>query len=196
MSARDVTVQAFGQTGQLDFNFTGRHYLHDALAALAAFIELGYSLDQAREGAARVAFSDLRGAVSRLPGGGLLLNDAYNANPLAMTAAVDHLVAIADGRPLVAVLGDMYELGPGAAAFHRAVGEHCAAAGVRLVAVGELARDFRHRRARGDMVRDRRGVPRGAARDGARGQRRAGQGVAPAAPGARERRRCEGAGDA
>jgi UDP-N-acetylmuramoyl-tripeptide--D-alanyl-D-alanine ligase len=135
-----VTVQAFGQRERLDFNFTGRHYLHDALAALAAFIELGYSLDQARDGAVRVAFSDLRGAVSRLPGGGLLLNDAYNANPLAMNAAIDHLVAIADGRPLVAVLGDMYELGPDAAAFHRAVGEHCAAAGVRLVAVGELAR--------------------------------------------------------
>ena len=137
-----VTVDAFGQRGQLDFNFTGRHYLHDALAALAVFVELGYSLDQARDGAARVAFSDLRGAVSRLPGGGLLLNDAYNANPLAMKAAIDHLVAIADGRPLVAVLGDMYELGPDAAAFHRAVGEHCAAAGVRLVAVGELARDL------------------------------------------------------
>lgn len=135
-----VTVQAFGQRERLDFNFTGRHYLHDALAALAAFIELGYSLDQARDGAVRVAFSDLRGAVSRLPGGGLLLNDAYNANPLAMNAAIDHLVVIADGRPLVAVLGDMYELGPDAAAFHRAVGEHCAAAGVRLVAVGELAR--------------------------------------------------------
>ena len=59
-----------------------------------------------------------------------------------MTAAIEHLVSIADGRPTVAVLGDMYELGPGADAFHRAVGEHCAAAGVRLVAVGGLARDF------------------------------------------------------
>ncbi len=137
-----VTVDAFGQWEQLDFNFTGRHYLHDALAALAAFVELGFGLEQAREGAAQVAFSDQRGAVSELPGGGLLLDDSYNANPVAMMAAVDHLVAIADGRPLVAVLGDMYELGPGAADFHRAVGEHCVAAGVRLVAVGELSRDL------------------------------------------------------
>ena len=59
-----------------------------------------------------------------------------------MKAAVDHLVGIADGRPTVAVLGDMYELGPGAGTYHRAVGEHCAAAGVRLVAVGDLARDY------------------------------------------------------
>jgi len=137
-----VLVDAFGRRGALDFSFTGGHYLQDALAALAAFLELGFRLDEAREGAAQVTFGDLRGALSELPGGGLLLNDAYNANPAAMNAAIDHLASIADGRPMVAVLGDMYELGPGADAFHRAVGEHCAAAGVSLVAVGDLARDF------------------------------------------------------
>ena len=137
-----VLLDAFGHRARMDFSFTGGHYLHDALAAVAAFVELGYRLDEAAEGAGQVAFSDLRGALSELPGGGLLLNDAYNANPVAMKAAVDHLVAIADGRPTVAVLGDMYELGPGADAYHHAVGEHCAAAGVRLVAIGGLARDY------------------------------------------------------
>jgi UDP-N-acetylmuramoyl-tripeptide--D-alanyl-D-alanine ligase len=137
-----VLLDAFGHRARMDFSFTGGHYLQDALAAVAAFVELGYRLDQAAEGAARVAFSDLRGAISELPGGGLLLNDAYNANPVAMKAAVDHLTAVADGRPMVAVLGDMYELGPGADAYHHAVGEYCAAAGVRLVAVGDLARDY------------------------------------------------------
>ena len=137
-----VLVDAFGHRGTLDFSFTGGHYLQDALAALSAFMELGYRLDEAREGAAQVVFSDLRGAVSELPGGGLLLNDAYNANPLAMMAAVDHLVSIAAGRPALAILGDMYELGPGADAFHRAVGDHCAAAGVRVVAVGRLGRGY------------------------------------------------------
>ncbi len=137
-----VLLDAFGHRARMDFSFTGGHYLHDALAAVAAFVELGYRLDQAAEGAAQVAFSDLRGAVSKLAGGGLLLNDAYNANPVAMKAAVDHLAGIADGRPTVAVLGDMYELGPGADAYHRAVGEHCAAAEVRLVAVGDLARAY------------------------------------------------------
>jgi UDP-N-acetylmuramoyl-tripeptide--D-alanyl-D-alanine ligase len=141
-AATHVLVDAFGHRGTLDFSFTGGHYLQDALAALSAFMELGYRLDEARDGAAQVAFSDLRGAVSELPGGGLLLNDAYNANPVAMTAAVDHLVSIAAGRPPVAILGDMYELGPGADAFHRVVGEHCLAAGVRLVAVGELGRGY------------------------------------------------------
>jgi UDP-N-acetylmuramoyl-tripeptide--D-alanyl-D-alanine ligase len=59
-----------------------------------------------------------------------------------MMAAVDHLVSIAAGRPAVALLGDMYELGPGADAFHRAVGEHCAAQDVRVVAVGKLGRGY------------------------------------------------------
>jgi UDP-N-acetylmuramoyl-tripeptide--D-alanyl-D-alanine ligase len=137
-----VLLDAFGHRARMDFSFTGGHYLRDALAAVAAFVELGYRLDEAAEGAGQVAFSDLRGALSDLPGGGLLLNDAYNANPVAMTAAVDHLVSMADGRPMVAVLGDMYELGAGADAYHHAVGEHCAASGVRLVAVGDLARDY------------------------------------------------------
>jgi UDP-N-acetylmuramoyl-tripeptide--D-alanyl-D-alanine ligase len=56
-----------------------------------------------------------------------------------MTAAVDHLVAVGGDRPVVAILGDMYELGPGSEAFHRGVGEHCASLVERVVAVGELA---------------------------------------------------------
>ena len=59
-----------------------------------------------------------------------------------MKAALDHLVSIADGRPTVAVLGDMYELGDAGPAYHREVGECCAAAGVRLVAVGDLGHGY------------------------------------------------------
>ena len=103
-AATHVLVDASGHRGTLDFSFTGGHYVQDALAALSAFVELGYRLDEARDGAAQVVFSDLRGAVSELPGGGLLLNDAYNANPVAMIAAIDHLVSIAAGRPPVAIL--------------------------------------------------------------------------------------------
>ncbi len=135
-------VEAFGRRERLTFGFTGRHYLEDALAALAVFLELGYPLEAAREGAARVVFSDLRGALTPLRGGGVVLNDAYNANPTAMKAAIDHLVEVAAGRPTVAVIGDMYELGADAEAYHEEVGAHCAAVGVRVVAVGELARHY------------------------------------------------------
>jgi UDP-N-acetylmuramoyl-tripeptide--D-alanyl-D-alanine ligase len=80
--------------------------------------------------------------VVQLAGGGFLLNDSYNANPLAVRAAVDHLVQLAAGRQAVAVLGDMYELGPQSHAFHVEVGAYVAERGVKLVAVGELGRGY------------------------------------------------------
>jgi UDP-N-acetylmuramoyl-tripeptide--D-alanyl-D-alanine ligase len=135
-------IDAFGRRARFDFNFSGGHLLDDALAAIGAFIELGHTLEQAKLGAGQIEFSGLRGEITQLTGGGVLLNDSYNANPVSMRAALDHLVGIAVGRPMVAILGDMYELGPGAPGFHRAVGEYAAAAGVRLIAVGELARDY------------------------------------------------------
>lgn len=135
-------VDAFGHRAAIDFAFSGGHYLNDALAALAAFVELGFRLDEAKTGAAAIAFSGMRGEVVELADGGLLLNDAYNANPLATKAAIDHLVSLAGGRPTVAVLGDMYELGAETPVFHHEVGEYAAAKGVRVVAVGKLARDY------------------------------------------------------
>jgi UDP-N-acetylmuramoyl-tripeptide--D-alanyl-D-alanine ligase len=137
-----VLADAFTRRASLDFNFSGDHYLYDAQAALAAFVELGFRLDEARSGAGRVVFSGMRGETVELENGGLLLNDAYNASPLATQAAIDHLVSLAGGREAVAVLGDMYELGPGEAAYHGAVGEHAARQGVRVVAVGDLARHY------------------------------------------------------
>ena len=135
-------IDALGRRALFDFDFSGGHYLTDALAALAAFVELGYDLEEAKVGARHIEFSELRGEVTSLPGGGLLLNDSYNANPVSMVAVLEHLVELAAGRPAVAVLGDMYELGPGAAGFHRGVGEQAAAMGVRVLAVGDLARHY------------------------------------------------------
>jgi UDP-N-acetylmuramoyl-tripeptide--D-alanyl-D-alanine ligase len=137
-----VLADAFTRRAALDFNFSGGHYLYDAQAALAAFVELGFRLDEARAGARSVTFSGMRGETVELDDGGLLLNDAYNANPLATEAALDHLVQLSGGRETVAVLGDMAELGSGAAGYHHAVGEHAVRLGVRLVAVGDLARHY------------------------------------------------------
>ena len=66
-----------------------------------------------------VAFSRWRGDEVPLPGGGLLVNDAYNANPLSMQAALEDLVERAAGRRTVAVLGEMAELGDRRAALPR-----------------------------------------------------------------------------
>jgi UDP-N-acetylmuramoyl-tripeptide--D-alanyl-D-alanine ligase len=85
-----------------------------------------------------ISVSALRGQERALPGGGVLIEDCYNANPLAMRAALVDLA----GRPgrRVAVLGDMMELGPNEHAYHREVGEAVAEAGIDLlITVGERA---------------------------------------------------------
>jgi len=59
-----VLLDAFGHRARIDFSFTGGHYLSDALAAVAAFVELGYRLDEAAEGAAQGTVSDQRGSTT------------------------------------------------------------------------------------------------------------------------------------
>jgi UDP-N-acetylmuramoyl-tripeptide--D-alanyl-D-alanine ligase len=125
--------------GGVSFNFTARHQAANAAAALAALDALGLP----RPARADVDFARWRGEEVRIPGGGLLINDAYNANPVSMRAALAHLADRAGERRRVAVLGDMAELGPGAPGFHRDIGEEAARHGVEaLVAVGALARSY------------------------------------------------------
>jgi UDP-N-acetylmuramoyl-tripeptide--D-alanyl-D-alanine ligase len=125
--------------GGVSFNFTARHQAANAAAALAALDALGLPRPERVD----VEFSRWRGEEVPLPGGGLLINDAYNANPVSMRAALAHLVERAGDRRRVAVLGDMAELGPGALAFHRDIGVETARHGVEaLVGVGRLARSY------------------------------------------------------
>ena len=127
------------EVGGVSFNFTARHQVQNAAAALAALDALGLP----RPRAADVDFSRWRGDEHDLPGGGLLINDAYNANPVSMRAALAYLAEQAGDRRRVAVLGDMAELGRTAPSYHREVGEAATELGVdEVLAVGELARGY------------------------------------------------------
>ena len=141
-----VEVAAGEERASFEFNFSQAHNVTNALAAIAALYALGLPLHSLAEGAGAVRFSSLRGEELDLPGGVAIINDCYNANPVSMRAAIDHLAALATRRGakrLVAVLGDMRELGPDAAAFHREIGAHAAQVGVDvLVAVGDHAGDY------------------------------------------------------
>ena len=120
------------------FDFTARHQATNAAAALTAAEALG--VEPPQEPVA-VEFSLWRSQETELPGGGLLINDSWNANPVAMRAALAHLLARAEGRRTVAILGEMAELGPDAPRYHEEVGR--AAEDVDLVlGVGELARHY------------------------------------------------------
>jgi UDP-N-acetylmuramoyl-tripeptide--D-alanyl-D-alanine ligase len=136
----DAVVQD-GRTllGGVSFGFTARHQAANAAAALAALDALGLPPPAEVD----VRFSRWRGDELPLPGGGLLINDCYNANPVSMRAALSLLGERAFDRRRVVVLGDMAELGPEAPRFHREVGAAAAELGVQvIVAVGPLARGY------------------------------------------------------
>jgi UDP-N-acetylmuramoyl-tripeptide--D-alanyl-D-alanine ligase len=138
-----AVLDVAGRRVELTFDFVARHQLLNALAALHAYDALGLPLDRAHEGAAEIAFSRWRGDELPLEGGGVLINDSWNANPVSMRAALDHLVDRAGTRRRVAVLGDMAELGPDAAEYHRDLGRHVSQVGVDvLLAVGPLAAHY------------------------------------------------------
>jgi UDP-N-acetylmuramoyl-tripeptide--D-alanyl-D-alanine ligase len=121
---------------------SGAHHVANSLAVAAAALELGLSLDQVAAGlCAAEAVSRWRMELTERPDGVLVVNDAYNANPESMRAALDALAAMAvDGRRW-AVLGGMLELGDDTEAEHAAVGAYAARLGIdHLVAVGEGAR--------------------------------------------------------
>jgi UDP-N-acetylmuramoyl-tripeptide--D-alanyl-D-alanine ligase len=125
--------------GGVTFNFTARHQAQNAAVALAALD----ALELPRPESVDVDFSRWRGEEEELPGGGLLINDSYNANPVSMRAALAYLAERAGKRRRVAILGDMAELGRTGPALHRDVGEAAAELGVdELLAVGELARGY------------------------------------------------------
>jgi UDP-N-acetylmuramoyl-tripeptide--D-alanyl-D-alanine ligase len=122
---------------------TGAHQVANATAAAALAIAAGLPADAVAErlGGA-VPASRWRMEVHERSDGLLVVNDAYNANPASMAAAIDALVAIGErrGRRTVAVLGEMLELGPSAGQAHRDVGRLVAEAGVELlVTVGPVA---------------------------------------------------------
>ncbi len=166
----------------------GAHHVTNALAAAALAAELGMDLDAIAAGlSAAVPRSRWRMEVTERPDGVTVVNDAYNANPESVRAA---LAALADmtagGRRGFAVLGQMTELGAQAERFHEEAGMLAARAGVTgLIVVGDAAAPIvagtkyvpclAGRAAARRRLPGGRGGPGGAA---ARRRRRAGQGVA------------------
>lgn len=119
----------------------GKHNVLNSLAALATGYFLGIEAEAMAERLAQWPRESLRQEFLAGPRGSWIYNDAYNANPESTLAALSVLSQL-PGRK-VAVLGDMLELGAGAAGLHRKVGRAAAAAGVSLlVTVGDLAREM------------------------------------------------------
>jgi UDP-N-acetylmuramoyl-tripeptide--D-alanyl-D-alanine ligase len=130
-----AVIHARGERIELELPFEEDYNVANTVAAVAAATALGMTPG----GPVEVAFSSLRGEVVELGGGVTVVNDCYNANPMSMRAALEHLAASpADRR--IAVLGGMAELGDDGPRFHREIGHLTDALGIDiLVTVGELA---------------------------------------------------------
>jgi UDP-N-acetylmuramoyl-tripeptide--D-alanyl-D-alanine ligase len=113
---------------------SGRHMVGNALAAIATAGCLGVDVDAAAAALAGARLSASRMSVRRLPSGAVVIDDAYNANPASMRAALDALAAIPAERR-VAVLGVMAEIDDPAGA-HRAIRAYATERGLDVVAVG------------------------------------------------------------
>jgi UDP-N-acetylmuramoyl-tripeptide--D-alanyl-D-alanine ligase len=132
-----------GRDVRLELPFEQRHLAGNVLAALTAYDALGLPLERAAEGAAAIRLSRWRGEVRELPGGGVVVNDAYNANPLSMRAALVDLADRAGDRRRIAILGEMAELGAESGRYHAEIAGLVRELGIELVvAVGEPARAY------------------------------------------------------
>jgi UDP-N-acetylmuramoyl-tripeptide--D-alanyl-D-alanine ligase len=129
-------------TTRISLRQSGAHHVGNSLSVAAAALELGLTLDQVAAGlAAAGPVSRWRMEITERADGVVVVNDAYNANPDSMRAALDALAAIHASGERWAVLGGMLELGGESAAEHAAVGAYAAERGIdHVVAVGEGAR--------------------------------------------------------
>ena len=118
----------------------GNHMLYPTLMAAAVGQHFGMTGEEIARGVLRFAPTKMRMNILRRGDGITILDDAYNANPQSMRAAVE-VLSKTGGTYKIAVLGDMFELGPLAPTLHAGVGAYLGRAGIDcLVAVGPLAR--------------------------------------------------------
>jgi UDP-N-acetylmuramoyl-tripeptide--D-alanyl-D-alanine ligase len=139
-----VRFQVRGQDVEIAMGLLGEGAVLNAAGVLAIAFGLDLSIEDAARGIAEVAPSPGRMQPRAGHGDRLIIDDSYNANPASMEVALKAARAIATKRnaPLVAVLGDMKELGSHSETAHRKVGELVSDAGMFLfVGCGEAMHD-------------------------------------------------------
>jgi UDP-N-acetylmuramoyl-tripeptide--D-alanyl-D-alanine ligase len=128
-------IDARGHSIELNLSYSQPHNLSNTLAAVAGAMAIGVD----PTGDVDVGFSAMRGQVLELGTGATVINDCYNANPMSMDAALEHLASSPATRR-IAVLGEMAELGTESERFHLKIGQHVQDLGIDvLICVGSGA---------------------------------------------------------
>jgi UDP-N-acetylmuramoyl-tripeptide--D-alanyl-D-alanine ligase len=131
-----------GSRSRVQIPLLGEHNVRNALAAAAAALALGADAAQIRDGLAAVRPAPMRFEVRAFAPGVTIVNDAYNANPASMRAALAALTRLPRAARTALVLGDMLELGPSGPALHREGGRALAGRVDAVLGVGPLASEI------------------------------------------------------
>lgn len=136
------TARFGGQGARVLLNLVGEHHAHNALAALAIAIACGQDLPEAAVAIGSAGpLSPHRMALTVREDGVRILDDAYNASPESMRAALRALLAVAEGGFTWAVVGEMREMGDASRAAHESIGKDAVRLNIgRLVVVGTGAK--------------------------------------------------------
>lgn len=135
-------LRAAGESRAIKLPVAGRHNVSNALAAAAAALGMGRSLDDIVQGLETFQPAKGRMETHLLGDGIVLIEDTYNANPLSVKAALTALDEMGGSGDRIAVLGDMLELGESSAELHRSVGEFAATHCDRLLLFGQESREI------------------------------------------------------
>ena len=135
----EFTLSFRGKEYDFEIPMLGRHNVSNALAAIAAGYAVGLSVPEVQRGFSTLTTTKMRFEVIRRDGL-TIINDAYNASPASMRVAIKTTAEIYNGK-LIAVLGDMLELGDISERVHREIGAFLAENKFdTLITLGELGR--------------------------------------------------------
>jgi UDP-N-acetylmuramoyl-tripeptide--D-alanyl-D-alanine ligase len=134
------TLRIEGEEIEITLPLLGRHFVPNALAAVAVASLFGIEMKKAKEALEGFQPSPMRMEIVYLEGGKTLINDAYNANPGSMELALETLTEMKGKGRAIAVLGDMLELGSHTEEAHQQVGQKAEELSIDLLlTLGEQA---------------------------------------------------------
>ena len=125
-------IKYFDQNYSFNFNKAGKHNIYNAMAAIIIAFKSGLNQNQIQKGLLQTEFSANRMEFVDLNNGARIINDSYNANPLAVKAAVDVLLEL-KGKRKIAILASMLELGSKSKLKHCEVGAYVAEKDIDLL---------------------------------------------------------------
>ncbi len=128
------------ETEPFEIHLLGKHNIKNALYSIASARKLGVSDNVIRKALSTLTLTGMRLEQFRVPSGALIINDAYNASPTSMKAAIETLVELEGFEKKIAILGDMYELGGEEEALHRSIASAIREPITEVITVGEKAK--------------------------------------------------------